>query len=84
MNISIKPRYLIMAAVAVAGLYALGVSVGTLIFMLALANMASMHLGHGGGAGGHSGGCGGHSQSKPASDASRQEPSTDKAQLGRS
>jgi hypothetical protein len=75
MNMSIKPRYLIVAALVVGGLYALGVSAGTLIFVLALAYMASMHLGHGGahggGTGGHSGGCGGHADSKATPDTAR-------------
>ena len=89
MNMSIKPRYLIVAAVVAGGLSALGVSVGTLIFLSALAYMASMHLGLGGGhggAGGHAGGCGGHAQSKPASDTSqtpsRQEPSDGNGHVG--
>lgn len=67
MSMGIKPRYLFMALIVVGGLYALGVSVGTLVFVFVLAFMASMHLGHGGGAGG----CGGHLQSKPASETSQ-------------
>jgi hypothetical protein len=82
MNMSIKPRYLIVAAVAAGGLYALGASVGTILFVLALAYMASMHLGHGGG----HGGCGGHSDSKSTSDTAQapsgQQPPAGKGHLG--
>jgi hypothetical protein len=82
MNMSIKPRYLIVAALAAGGLYALGVSVGTLIFVFALAYMASMHLGHGGG----HGGCGGHADSKATSDTAQtpsgQQPPAAKGHLG--
>lgn len=71
MNMSVKPRYLLLAALAAGVLYAFGVSVGTLIFVLAATYMVSMHLGHGGGhgggAGGH-GGCGGHSERKMTPD----------------
>lgn len=50
----VNPGYLILALAAALGLYLAGVSVGTLIFVLAFAYMASMHLG-----GGHGGGHGG-------------------------
>ncbi len=55
MNMGMKPRHLVLAAVGVGALYALGVSAGTLIFVVALAYMASMHLGHRGGHGGDGG-----------------------------
>lgn len=90
MNMSIRPGYLILVAIAAGGLYALGVSVGTLIFVFALGYMASMHLGHGGGhgggTGGHGGGCGGHAESKATSDTkerpSGQQPLPGKKHLG--
>lgn len=90
MNMSIKPRYLILAAIAAGGFYALGVSVGTLIFVFAFAYMASMHLGHGGGrgggTGGHGGGCGGHAANKTTSDTNqtpaRQQPPAGTGHLG--
>lgn len=48
----VNPGYLILALAAALGLYLAGVSVGTLIFVLAFAYMASMLLGGGhGGAG---------------------------------
>ena len=84
MNMSIKPRYLLLVALTAGGLYALGVSVGTLIFLFALAYMASMHLGHGGG----HGGCGGHTESEATSDTaetpSRKQAPADKVHLGHS
>ena len=84
MNMSIKPRYLLLVALTAGGLYALGVSVGTLIFLFALAYMASMHLGHGGG----HGGCGGHAESKLTSDTTRTpsgtQPPTTTGNLGHS
>ncbi len=90
MRMRIKPRYLILAALAAGGLYALGVSAGTLMVLLALAYMAFMHLGHGvghgPGAGGHSGGCRGHAPSKSAYDTtetpSRQQPRAGTGDVG--
>lgn len=87
---TIKPRYLILAAIAAGGLYAFGVSVGTVIFVFALAYMASMHLGHrgghGGGKGGHGGGCGGHADNNATSDINQtlswQQPPVGTGHLG--
>jgi hypothetical protein len=57
-----------------------------LIFIFALAYMASMHLGHGGGhgggTGGHSGGCGRHADSKATSDTA-QAPSGQQRAAGK-
>lgn len=55
MNMSIKPRYLLLVAAVAVGLYFAGVSLSTLLWLAAGAYMVSMHLGgHGhGGHGGH-------------------------------
>lgn len=53
MNMSIRPRYLVLALVAGVGLYLAGVSLGTVLFLAAGAYMLSMHLGGHGGHGGH-------------------------------
>lgn len=72
MNMSIKPRYLLLAAAAAVALYFAGVPVGTLLLIAVAAYMLPMHLGghggHGGGGhGGHGGhGGGGHSDVGPA------------------
>jgi len=60
MNMSIKPRYLVIAAAVAAGLYLVGVPAGTLVLLAFGAYMISMHLGGHGGGGGHGGHGGGH------------------------
>lgn len=74
MNMSIRPRFLVLAAAAAVGLYFAGVPGRTLLLLGFGAYMMSMHFGghggHGGGGhGGHGGGgcgSGGHSETESA------------------